>query len=187
MILDNDILLALIVCCEVGFWVALFSGLAFRYVLHWKRVSWICLVCVPLIDIALLALTVLDLRSGSVATLVHGLAAAYVAFTVTFGSMMIGWADQRFAHWFAGGPAPTKPPSRGWASVRYELKLWARCILAVCIIYFLIFAITAFVGHPGQTRALQAWYGIPLGTVFFWFVFGPLWSLVFFKRESAAT
>jgi hypothetical protein len=39
----------------------------------------------------------------------------------------VGWADQRFAHWFASGPAPVKPPAHGWPGIRYELFLWFRC------------------------------------------------------------
>jgi hypothetical protein len=138
MSLGEGTLYALIVGCEVAFWVALFSGLAFRYVLRWGRVSSFVLWCVPLIDVTLLAFTVLDLRSGTVATFAHGLATAYVGFTVAFGPITISWADQRFGHKFGGGPPPSKPPSRGWASVLYELKLWARCLLAIFIIYLLL-------------------------------------------------
>jgi hypothetical protein len=130
---------------------------------------------------------VLDLRSGTNATFAHGLATAYVGFTVAFGPMLIDWTDQRFAHRFGGAPPPSKPPSRGWASVLYELKLWARCLVAVCIIYLLLFAVIAFVDQPSKTQALGVWYRIPLGTAVFWFIFGPLWQLVFFKRESNAT
>ena len=180
-------LYALIVGCEVSFWVALLSGLAFRYVLRWSRVSSFLLWCVPLIDIALLAFTVLDLRSGTVATFAHGLATAYVGFTVAFGPMLVAWTDQRFAHRFGVGPPPSKPPSRGWASVLYELKIWARCLLAVLITHLLLFAVIAFVDQPGRTRALEDWYRIALGTALLWFIFGPLWQLIFFKRESNAT
>jgi hypothetical protein len=187
MSVGDGTLYALIVGCEVAFWVALFSGLASRYLLHWSRVSWFFLLCVPLIDVALLMFTVLDLRSGTIATFAHGLATAYVGFTVAFGPIVISWTDQRFAHRFGGGPAPSRPPSRGWASVLYELKLWARCLLAVCIIYLLLFAVIAFVDEPSRTQALEIWYRIPIGTTIFWFIFGPLWQLVFFKRESNAT
>lgn len=68
--------------------------------------------------------TVMDLNNGASATFAHGLATAYVGFTVAFGSTMIRWADQRFAHGFGGGPPPSKPPSHGWASVLYEVQLW---------------------------------------------------------------
>ena len=66
-----------------------------------------------MIDVALLAFTVLDLRSGTVATFAHGLATAYVGFTVAFGPIMVSWADQRFGYRFGGGPPPSKPPSPG--------------------------------------------------------------------------
>jgi hypothetical protein len=68
--------------------------------------------------------------------------------------------------------------------VLYELKLWARCLLAIFIIYFLLFAVTTFVDQPSRTQALEIWYWIPLGTAFFWYIFGLLWQLIFFKRES---
>ena len=189
MNLGNQVLYILIVGCEAAFWVVLFSGLAARYVFQWRRISWILLLCVPLIDLALLAFTVMDLKRGAGATFAHGLATAYVGFTVAFGSTMIRWADQRFAHSFAGGPPPSKAPSHGWASVLYELKLWGLCILATCIIYILLVAMIGFVDQPDNTEALEVWFRIPLGTVFFWFIFGPLWSLVFFKRAppKAAT
>jgi hypothetical protein len=187
MDLGNRTLYILIVGCEAAFWVVLFFGLAARYVLQWDRLSWILLLCVPLIDLALLAFTVMDLNNGASATFAHGLATAYVGFTVAFGSTMIRWADQRFAHSFGAGPPPLKPPSHGWASVLYELQLWGLCIFATCIIYILLVAVISFVDQPSKTEALNIWFRIPLGTVFFWFVFGPLWSLVFFKRVPPKT
>ncbi len=185
MNLDAGALYILLVGCEAAFWVLLFSGLAARYVVQWPRVSGLLLLCVPLIDVVLLALTVVDLSRGAIATFAHGLAAAYVGFTVAFGATVIRWADERFAHRFAGGPAPLRPPARGWANVLYEIKLWGRCILAVGLTYGLLIGVIAFVNQPSRTEALNIWFRIPLGTVFFWFIFGPLWSLIFFKRARA--
>jgi hypothetical protein len=187
MTLDEGALYVLIVGCEIAFWLALLAGLACRYLLRWRRVSSFFLLCVPLIDVALLAFTVVDLRSGTTATFAHGLATAYVGFTVAFGPAMIRWTDQRFAHRFGDGPPPSRPPSRGWAGVRYELKLWGLCLFAICVTYILLFAVLAFVDQPSKTQALEIWYRIPIGTAVFWFLFGPLWSLVFFKRESKTT
>ena len=185
MIPGEGALYGLIVGCEAGFWVALFAGLAFRYVLGWTRASWLCLACVPLIDVALLALAVMDLRSGSKATMAHGLALAYVGFTVAFGPVVIAWADRKFARWFgATETAGGESPIRGWASVRYEMGLWVRCVAAVGIVYVLLTGVLAVIERPEQRAVLAMWYRIPLGAVFFWFVFGPLWSLVFFEREE---
>jgi hypothetical protein len=183
--LDASPLYISIVACEAAFWFVLFSGLAARYLLRWRRASWLLLVSLPLIDVALLALTVLDLRKGANAAFAHGLAAAYVGFTVAFGSTVIRWADVRFAHRYAGGAAPLKPPTHGWGSLLYDLKLWGRCILAAGLIYGLLIGVIAFVNDPSRTEALNIWFRIPLGTIFFWFIFGPLWSLIFFKRAPA--
>ena len=99
---------------------------------------------------------------------------------------MIRWTDRHFAHRFAGGPPPPKPPV-GWAGVRYELHLWGLCILAACSIYILLIGLIGLVNQPERTEALDMWLRIAPGSVFFWFVFGPLWSLVFFKRAPSRT
>lgn len=187
MSLGDKTLYVLIVGCEAAFWVVLFSGLASRYLLQRDRISRFLLLCVPLTDLALLLFTVLDLNNGASATFAHGLATAYVGFTVAFGSTMIRWADQRFAQRYGGGPPPLLPPTHGWAAVMYEIKLWGLCILAVCIIHILLIAMVGFVGAPDRTEALNIWFRILPGTVFFWFIFRPLWSLVFFKRVPTNT
>ena len=115
------LLYVLIVACEIGFWVILLLGLACRYLLRRDRLSRALLLGLPLIDALLLAFTAIDLRNGTTATFAHGLAAAYVGFTVAFGAMAVKWADAHFAHRFAAGPAPSEPPARGWPAVRYEL------------------------------------------------------------------
>ena len=55
----------------------------------------------------------IDLRAGATADVFHGLAAIYVGVSVAFGHRMIRWADEHFAHRFAGGPPPKRPPKHG--------------------------------------------------------------------------
>lgn len=119
-------LLAVIVACEVGFWMVLGAGLVARYLLRRQRLSTILLVAVPLIDLVLLAATTIDLCGGATADFTHGLAAAYLGFSIAFGRSMMRWADQRFAYRFAGGPPPWKPPKGGWARTRYEWREWGK-------------------------------------------------------------
>ncbi|WP_433291123.1 hypothetical protein ACQP2F_24675 [Actinoplanes sp. CA-030573] len=78
---------------------------------------------------ALLGVTPADLRRGGTAETAHGLSAVYLGVTVVFGSRMIAWADQRFAHRFAGGP-PVKPPRTGREHAAYERRQWIRHLIA---------------------------------------------------------
>jgi hypothetical protein len=178
------LLYALILACEVGFWVVLLAALAIRYLLHKEQLSRALLVCLPLIDVLLLVFTAMDLRRGSTATFAHGLAAAYVGFTVAFGGMAVRWADAHFAHRFAAGPAPAKAPSTGWEAVRYDFNLWGRCIVACLITMALVEALVQFVGDSEATQPLLAWHKHAFGCIVLWFIFGPAWSLATAWRRS---
>ena len=184
MPLEIDLLYFLIVACEILFWVFLGLGLVLRYIFRLQRLSTFVLYCVPLVDLLLLLFSAIDLYSGAQATFAHGLAAAYVGFTVAFGPPMIASADRWFAHKFADGPEPPKAPEFGWQAVWYELKYWFRCIAAVAIIYILLGAVYGVIDDRTQLAALEIWFKLPLFTIAVWFIFGPLWSLVFFKREK---
>lgn len=178
------VLYGLIIACEVAFWIVLAAGLAVRYLLRREGASRALLMSLPVIDVLLLAFTALDLKAGSAATFAHGLAAAYVGFTVAFGPLAVRWADSRFAHRFASGPAPAKAPDRGWKAVRYDLQLWLRCIVAWIIALGLSSALMAYVGDDVRTEPLRLWFRIAFVSVFLWFIFGPVWSLLFFRRET---
>ncbi|MCT2585037.1 hypothetical protein [Actinophytocola gossypii] len=180
--LSENPLAVAIVLCEVGFWVVLAGGLVARYLLRLRRTSAVLLVSTPLLDLALLVITVVDLRGGGEASAVHGLGAAYLGFSVAFGHSLIRWADQRFAHRFAGGPPPVKPPKRGPARLAHEWREWGKCVLA-CAIACAVMALLSFVvGTPERTEALWQPPGgwMPrLGIVTaIWFVAGPLWTLL---------
>ncbi|MFD0533927.1 hypothetical protein ACFQY7_09240 [Actinomadura luteofluorescens] len=60
-------LLAVIAGCEIGFWVLLAAGLLARYPLRLRRTGAALLLCVPLVDLVLLAATAIDLRGGATA------------------------------------------------------------------------------------------------------------------------
>jgi hypothetical protein len=175
----------LIVACEVAFWLVLLAALVARYLLHRPRLSKGFLLALPALDLVLLLFAVVDLRDGTLATFAHGLAAAYVGFTVAFGSVAVTWADQHFAHLFAGGPRPSGPPERRWLAVRYELDLWLRCIVAAVITMILLVAMIAIVDNEQATEALREWFRIAIGTIIFWFVFGPVWTAVVFRRRAS--
>lgn len=182
--LSENPLVLLIGACEVGFWVLLVTGLAARYLLRAQRLSMVLLVLVPVLDLVLVTASLIDVSGGSPPGMTHGLAAVYLGFTVAFGHSVIRWADRRFAHRFAGGPAPPKPPKYGRAKVAYEWREWSKIAVAwgVSLVVTFVTAMVAGTGVP----PLPDWYDDPLWSwcarlvpiVLIWFVGWPLWTTI---------
>ncbi|MFG2169894.1 hypothetical protein ACGFMO_00700 [Streptomyces niveus] len=150
-------IVTLIIICEVGFWVLLGIGLALRYFAKMPRASVAVLLCEPLLEILLLVVTAIDLKNGAEPDWKHGLAAVYIGFSVALGPELIKWADGRFAHRFAGGPPPVRPPKYGKARMVHEWKTAARWIVASAIAMGLLQAAIWYVGSDGEIGSLQMW------------------------------
>jgi hypothetical protein len=182
--LDQNPLVLLIGACEVGFWVLLGAGLVMRYVLRARRVSTVLLVLVPVLDLVLVTASLVDVSRGAPPGLTHGLAAVYLGFTVAFGHSMIRWADARFAHRFAGGPPPRKPPQYGMAKVAYEWQEWGKMLLAwgIGLAVMLLTSVVAGTGVPpvGEwfSDPMWSWGARLLPVVLIWFVGWPLWTTI---------
>ncbi|MGC4892686.1 hypothetical protein [Micromonospora sp. DT31] len=175
-------LVAVIVGCEVAFWVVLLAGLIARYPLRRPRLGAALLLAVPAVDLVLLAATTIDLRRGGTATAAHGLAAAYLGFSVAFGHSMVRWADQRFAHRFAGGPPPQRPPRYGLARTRHEWREWGKGMLGWAVACAVLLGCIALVGDDERTAELWAWIWRLSLVMAAWLVFWPLAYTVFPKR-----
>jgi hypothetical protein len=121
---------AFIVAAEIAFWATLLAGLVARYVLGRPRVGLALLIATPFVDLLLLAVTTIDLRRGGEAALPHALAAVYIGVSIAWGHRIIDWADARFAHRFAGGPVPERPPRTGPQHAARERRGWLRRLLA---------------------------------------------------------
>jgi len=150
-------LLGVIIACEIGFWVLLGAGLTARYLLHRPRIGAALLVSAPIVDLILLIATVVDLRTGAVAGFTHGLAAAYIGFSLAFGNDIIRWADARFAHRFAGGPPSPRPALYGRERAKREWRDFGKASLAWTISCALLAAAILAVGSAERTEALDAW------------------------------
>ena len=176
-------ILGLIIACEVGFWVAILSGLAARYILGSKRLGTVLLLCAPLIDVVLLVAVTVHLSTGSTASWHHGLAALYIGFSVTYGRRMVAWADVRFAHRFAGGPAPSRV-----SGAQYTQRCWGdfiRTLGAAVIAGGILAAITWWIGDPLRTEALAGWnriLGIAVAVELIWALSYTIWP-----RKSASS
>ena len=177
-------LLWLIVACEIGFWLVLFLGLFVRYIVKAVVLSNLILLCVPLIDLALLIATAIDLHRGTTAEFAHGLAAVYLGFTVVFGHGLIHWFDQYLAFKIAGGDAPEKAPEYGHQRTLYEWKSWLKGVAAGAIAVVLLLAAEMYVNNAEQTQALGEWYSRIVGFLAIWCLCWPLWYTVFPKQEQ---
>lgn len=181
-------IVAAIVACEIGFWVVLVAGLTARYLLRRPRLGAALLVCVPLVDLALLAFTVVDLRRGAEPSAAHGLAAVYLAVSVVFGHAMVRWADVRFAHRFAGGPPPAPKPAGGTPErLRLEWREFGKAATAVALSCLLLLGAIAVVGDRADTAALWSWMA-RLGVVLaIWFAGWPLVETLRTRKEPVSS
>ncbi|MFG2136040.1 hypothetical protein [Streptomyces sp. NPDC048650] len=152
----------LIVICEVGFWVLLAGGLALRYLARMPRTGAAVLLLEPLLELVLLAVTAIDLKNGATADWKHGLAAVYIGYTVGYGHYTIRWIDGHFAHRFAGGPPPVKPPRHGLGRARHEGGLWLRTLAMTAVAAGLLQLAIWYVGAGGDTGSLREWQFVSL-------------------------
>ncbi|WP_353112712.1 hypothetical protein [Microbacterium sp.] len=168
-----------ILICEIGFWAVLGGGLAARYLLRWRRFSTVLLLCVPLLDVALLSFISWDLLvNGATADFTHGLGAVYLGFTIAFGHQIIHRVDARFAHRFAGGPEPARPPKSGIPQLRYEWGQWLRMLLCAAIASVVLGGIILLVGDPSRTEQLAGWFWRVWLVTGVWLIGWPGWLSV---------
>ncbi|MEU7060064.1 hypothetical protein [Streptomyces sp. NPDC046197] len=150
-------IVGLIIACEVGFWVLLVTGLAVRYLLKWRRTSVLLLLCEPLLELVLFAVTAIDLRNGAKPGWEHGMAALYIGFTVAYGHRTIRWLDGHAAHRLTGAPRPAKPPEYGRARAKHEGRLWLRTLLASTVALALLQVAVWYVGDTAGAGPLRSW------------------------------
>ncbi|MFE7767630.1 hypothetical protein [Streptomyces sp. NPDC057438] len=183
----DGLVIGAILTCEIAFWAFLVLGLLARYALRARRLGGALLVCVPLTDLALVAFSVVHLRSGGEAGATHGLAAVYLGVSVGFGPEIVRRADAWFAHRVAGAPAPAKPPVAGPERVRHEWRLWLRCVTSCAVaatLTLLMWALAAPGAKASGLWNLVAQFGI---VTVLWLVAGPLRYRYFPPARQGAT
>ncbi|MFS0704398.1 hypothetical protein AB6N23_07745 [Cellulomonas sp. 179-A 9B4 NHS] len=173
---DNPVA-ALVVTCEVAFWVFLAAAVVARYALRRRRLSTVLLLCEPAIEVVLLVATVGDLLRGSEPTWTHGLAALYLGYTVAFGRWTVEKVDGWVAWRFFDGPRPPVPPKRGRAALRHEWRLWLRVVLAWAVACGILGVLALIATAPEQRAVLAGWAGRATLVMVLWCVFGPVWQL----------
>lgn len=149
-----NLIVWLIVACEIAFWVVIILGLATRYVFKRKKLGLLFLALTPVIDLVLVIATGVDLLNGATATQAHALAAVYIGVSIGFGKSMIQWADERFVYYvMKQGPKPAK--KYGMAYAKHYFSGWVRHVLAYFIGAVLLAGLIFLVGDPSRTEALS--------------------------------
>ncbi|MEU1418946.1 hypothetical protein [Kitasatospora sp. NPDC005751] len=151
-------IVTLVIGAEVAFWVLLALGLATRYLLRLRGVSTALLVGLPVVDLTLFVLTVLDLRGGATASWTHALAASYAGFSIGFGPSLVRWADRHFLYRFAGGPKPKGAPKYGPARTRHEWEFCRRTVVSAAITLALITALVPLSDGAADFGTFTGWY-----------------------------
>ncbi|GLW44425.1 hypothetical protein Stsp02_00870 [Streptomyces sp. NBRC 14336] len=150
-------IVALIIICEVGFWVLLAAGLSFRYLLRMPCTGMALLLCEPLLEVVLLVATAVDLKNGADPSWKHGLAAVYIGYTVGHGHRTVKWLDGHAAHRLGGAPPPVGPPRYGMARARHEGKVWLGTVTAAATASVLLLVAMWYVDDPSRTDSLRSW------------------------------
>ena len=167
---------ALVVACEIAFWLFLVAAVVARYALHLRRTSTVLLLCEPLLEVILLVATVGDLLRGAEPTWTHGLAALYLGFTVAFGKYTVHKVDAWVAYRFAGGPQPEPRPRQGAAARRYEWRLWGRVVVAWAVACAVLGLLMLIATAPEQREVLLFWVGRASIVLVGWLALGPIWE-----------
>ncbi|WP_146070018.1 hypothetical protein [Cryobacterium sp. Y29] len=127
------------------------------------------------------------LRSGADAEWAHGLAAVYIGFSIAYAPGMVRWADIRFSHRFADGPAPTWLCGTGHTvACRKDV---ARTLLAAAISALDLFGLIRLVGNAAQTAAPEHWYPMLMmicGLEVIWAVKHTIWPRAPPPKNAAA-
>jgi len=139
-----------IIGCEIAFWIFILAGLTARYIFKMKRTSAVLLILTPVTDLFLLTATVIDLKNGTPASAMHGLAAIYLGVSIVYGHRMIKWADRQFEYRFAGGVKPVKRKTYGMERAREERIGWYLHLLAWMIGCGFLWVMIVLVEGPGN-------------------------------------
>lgn len=190
---DSPLIWALI-AAEVLFWVVVIAGLVARYGFRRQRASTVILLGVPLIVVALVVLTGIDLAGGSTPDLSHALAAVYLGFTLAYGPSMIEAADGWFARRYAGGAPRAKAPKSGPVAIRRAWISWRR-FLVTWLLSILVLAAMQLIAGWQVPQSWEAANEAPLSgmailltaALLIWLVAEPLYLMVFKSRAPQET
>lgn len=132
------------------------------------RLGAVFLYATPLIDLALLTLTYIDLSHEGKSNFVHGISAIYIGFTLMSGHSVMRIIDAKFARKH-GAQLPAEVDT---SSPARQLKIWYCRLTASGISAVLLLAGIGVVGLNGAFWLIY-WLVVAVSTVILWWFTGP--------------
>lgn len=176
----------LIVLAEILFWILIAAGMMVRYGLRKPTLSKILLLAVPLVDVALIFIVIVELRAGKPVELAHQLAGIYLGISIILGPSIIKWCDKKAYSWHAKIPTQ-KPEKRSFAiEMRSELSFLGKWIAAMAVGFFVNRGLMLLAVNESQQDALSQASTMPFTSVLFVALFGPGWLLLFGTGKEKA-
>lgn len=172
-------IISAIVLAEVAFWALLIAGLFARYILKLNRISIILLALTPIVDLALLLYTFIDMTRGESSNFTHGLSVFYIAFTIAFGPKVVRRLDGRFARFSNGEQRPSDPiPPYEKDDLKKHRNIWSDWIGALCAGGIAVILLVALIFAAGLENSfwLIYWIIVVVTTVALWWFIGPFRS-----------
>lgn len=177
-------ILVAIVVAEVAFWVLLLAGLLTRYVLRAPRIGAALLIATPVVDLALLVLTYVDLSTGKSSNFAHGLSAIYIGYSITLGPTIIRTLDKRFARRFGeSDPKGSDPDTNPYDEA---VSNWKRACMGSLISVILLCAGILVTGLQGAFWLIY-WVFVAVFIVVLWWFIGPYREKKKTKKGSRGT
>ena len=174
----------IIVIAEISFWVIVVAGLLARYVLRMNRLSNILLAVVPLVDIVVLIVTILDLREGRSIEFAHQVVELYLGLSLILGPSTIRWCDEKMHGMLKHEGSQRISKKLEWRdSMLRELIFLAKWSVAVGISWMINQGLIFVAVNDSQREAIQKAAIMPLNKILIVALFGPVWQL-FSKYET---
>ena len=161
-------LLIAIATAEILFWVLLVAGLLVRYALKAPRIGAGLLLATPVVDLALLILTYIDLSTGRSSNFLHGLSAIYIGYSTALGPTIIKSLDKKIAKRF-GRPVNADADE---SAHQTALSTWRRTCLASLISLILLGLGIIVAGIQGSFWLIY-WAIVAVFIPAMWWFIGP--------------
>lgn len=163
----------LIILAEALFWTLIVAGMVARYWLQRPVTGKWLLIGAPVVDVLLIMVVIIELRSGKPVALAHQLAGIYLGISVALGPSIVRWCDQKARGWRFGEKVETSRDNTFSSALCSEIVFLTKWILAMTVGFLVNQGLILLAIDEGQCKALSQASTVPFMSVLFVAIFGP--------------